>query len=99
MADGASSGPVQPVAGVRPFRIKVPQKELSELRWRARATRRPDRETVGGRTLGAQSAKVRPLVEYWGTRYDRLLHFYYAGFGYAGFEAAHHCSLAASNAA
>ncbi len=35
-----------------------------------RATRWPDRETVGDRAQGAQLGKVRPLVEYWGTRYD-----------------------------
>ncbi|MFE9622999.1 epoxide hydrolase family protein [Streptomyces sp. NPDC006527] len=67
---GASLGSTQPVPGVRPFRIKVPQREISELRRRVRATRWPDRETVGDRSQGAQLTKVRPLVEYWGTRYD-----------------------------
>ncbi|MEW2290828.1 epoxide hydrolase N-terminal domain-containing protein, partial [Streptomyces sp. NPDC047841] len=62
--------PTQSVPGVRPFRIKVPQREISELRRRVRATRWPDRETVGDRSQGAQLGKVRPLVEYWGTRYD-----------------------------
>ncbi|GGX60325.1 multidrug MFS transporter [Streptomyces minutiscleroticus] len=66
----ASSSPAQPVAGVRPFRIEVPQKEISDLRKRIKATRWPDQETVGDRSQGAQLAKVRPLVEYWGTRYD-----------------------------
>ncbi|MFD9691412.1 epoxide hydrolase family protein [Kitasatospora sp. NPDC059146] len=60
----------RPVPGIRPFRIKVPQSELDELRRRVRATRWPDRETVDDRSQGAQLAKLRPLVEHWGTRYD-----------------------------
>ncbi|MEW2289232.1 epoxide hydrolase, partial [Streptomyces sp. NPDC047841] len=69
-AAGARPGSPRPAPGVRPFRIKVSQREISELRRRVRATRWPDRETVGDRSQGAQLAKVRPLVEYWGTRYD-----------------------------
>ncbi|PWI19373.1 multidrug MFS transporter [Streptomyces sp. Act143] len=57
-------------AGVRPFRIKVPQRDLADLRRRLRATRWPDEETVGDRSQGAQLAKLRPLVEYWGTGYS-----------------------------
>jgi pimeloyl-ACP methyl ester carboxylesterase len=30
----------------------------------------PDKETVGDRSQGAQLAKLRPLVEYWGSGYD-----------------------------
>ncbi|MFI9782900.1 alpha/beta fold hydrolase [Kitasatospora sp. NPDC051984] len=66
---GAGEAP-RPGAGIRPFRIKVPQAELNELRRRIRATRWPDRETVGNRTQGAQLAKMRPLMEYWGSGYD-----------------------------
>ncbi|MBO1413246.1 epoxide hydrolase family protein [Streptomyces sp. FH025] len=57
-------------AGIRPFRIKVAQGDLDDLRRRIRATRWPDRETVDDRSQGAQLAKMRPLMEYWGTRYD-----------------------------
>ncbi|MGW2373929.1 MULTISPECIES: alpha/beta fold hydrolase [Kitasatospora] len=57
-------------AGIRPFRIKVAQRDLDDLRRRIRATRWPDRETVDDRSQGAQLAKVRPLMEYWGTGYD-----------------------------
>ncbi|MFI7615856.1 epoxide hydrolase family protein [Nonomuraea terrae] len=67
----ASFGPVeQAIAGVRPFRIEVPQREISELRRRVKATRWPDKETVGDRSQGVQLAKLRPLVEYWGTGYS-----------------------------
>ncbi|WP_329042767.1 epoxide hydrolase [Streptomyces sp. NBC_00178] len=62
--------PAKPVPGVRPFRIKIPQRDINELRRRVRATRWPDRETVGDRSQGAQLAKLRPLVEYWGSGYN-----------------------------
>ncbi|MET8545729.1 epoxide hydrolase, partial [Kitasatospora sp. NPDC004799] len=61
----------RPGAGIRRFRVSVPQADLNDLRRRIRATRWPDRETVDDRTQGAQLAKVRPLMEYWGARYDR----------------------------
>ncbi|MFG2045721.1 alpha/beta fold hydrolase [Dactylosporangium sp. NPDC048998] len=66
----ASSGSVKQTNGVRPFRIEVPQKEINELRQRVKMTRWPDKETVADRSQGVQLAKLRPLVEYWGTRYD-----------------------------
>jgi hypothetical protein len=57
-------------AAIRPFQIDVPQDEIDELRRRAQATRWPDRETVSNRSQGGQLAKLRPLVEYWGTGDD-----------------------------
>ncbi|MEU4419961.1 epoxide hydrolase [Actinoplanes sp. NPDC024001] len=57
-------------AGVRPFRIKVPQRQINDLRERLRMTRWPDRETVRDRSQGAQLHKLRPLVEHWGRGYD-----------------------------
>jgi pimeloyl-ACP methyl ester carboxylesterase len=57
-------------ATIRPFRIEVPHEEIDELRRRLRATRWPDKETVGDRSQGVQLAKLQPLVEYWGTGYD-----------------------------
>lgn len=65
-----SAAPVKRVKGVRPFRIKVPQREIAALRRRLRDTRWPERETVDDRTQGVQLAKLRPLVEYWGSGYD-----------------------------
>ncbi|MEV7239548.1 epoxide hydrolase N-terminal domain-containing protein [Streptomyces sp. NPDC051020] len=51
---------------------------MREMRRRIRATRWPDKETVTDRSQdavtdrsqGAQLAKLRPLVEYWGKGYD-----------------------------
>jgi pimeloyl-ACP methyl ester carboxylesterase len=55
---------------IRPFRIDVPQEEVDELRRRVQATRWPDKETVSDRSQGVQLAKLRSLVDYWGTGYD-----------------------------
>jgi len=55
---------------VRPFRARVPQKELDDLRRRLAATRWPDRETVADQSQGAQLAALQELVRYWGTDYD-----------------------------
>ncbi|GAA2645447.1 epoxide hydrolase [Streptomyces lunalinharesii] len=61
---------VPEIAGVRPFRVKVAEQELQQLRRRVRMTRWPDGETVSDRSQGAQLAKLRPLIEYWGDGYD-----------------------------
>jgi pimeloyl-ACP methyl ester carboxylesterase len=55
---------------IRPFRIDVPEEALVDLRRRITATRWPDEETVDDRSQGAQLAKMRELVSYWGTGYD-----------------------------
>ena len=55
---------------IRPFRVKVAQADLTELRRRLAATRWPDMETVPDRSQGPQLAQLQELVRYWGTRYD-----------------------------
>ena len=77
MTDTTTAGPrpaegaaVAEEATIRPFHIDVPEEELVELRRRIAATRWPDRETVDDRSQGVQLAKLRPLVEYWGSGYD-----------------------------
>ncbi|MGX9146383.1 epoxide hydrolase family protein [Mesorhizobium sp. 128a] len=55
---------------IRPFVAKVPQGELDELRRRIAATRWPDQETVDDQSQGIKLAKLKPLVDYWGTGYD-----------------------------
>ncbi|TIP68847.1 MAG: epoxide hydrolase, partial [Mesorhizobium sp.] len=54
----------------RSFHVDVPEEALVDLKRRILATRWPDKETVGDRTQGVQLAKLKPLVEYWGTGYD-----------------------------
>ena len=55
---------------IRPFRVNVPEAELSELRRRINATKWPERETVTDATQGVQLATVQALARYWGTEYD-----------------------------
>jgi pimeloyl-ACP methyl ester carboxylesterase len=55
---------------IRPFRVDIPEQDLVDLRRRIAATRWPDRETVDDQSQGIQLAKIKPLVEYWGTGYD-----------------------------
>src|ERR687893_91822 len=64
------TSPVGEEVEVRPFRVDVPEEDLVDLRRRIATTRWPDRETVSDRSQGVQLAKLRPLVEYWGTDYD-----------------------------
>jgi pimeloyl-ACP methyl ester carboxylesterase len=64
------SAPAATSDAIRPFRIDVPENDLVDLRQRIRATRWPDRETVNDQSQGIQLAKIKPLVEYWGSGYD-----------------------------
>lgn len=57
-------------AGIRPFRVNVPQASLEDLRKRLRAARWPDKETVADASQGPQLAMLQGLVEYWGNGYD-----------------------------
>ena len=57
-------------ASIRPFQVHIPNADLKDLRKRLRATRWPDKETVADQSQGAQLAKVKELVDYWGTSYD-----------------------------
>jgi pimeloyl-ACP methyl ester carboxylesterase len=55
---------------IRPFKAHIPQAQIDDLRQRIKATRFPERETVDDFSQGVQLAKLKPLVEYWGTQYD-----------------------------
>jgi pimeloyl-ACP methyl ester carboxylesterase len=55
---------------IRPFRVRVPDADIADLRRRIAATRWPDKETVADQSQGAQLAKLRELVRYWGTDYN-----------------------------
>src|SRR2546425_1145271 len=57
-------------AAIRPFRVNVPEAELTELRRRINATKWPDRETVSDQSQGVQLATIQRLARYWGTEYD-----------------------------
>jgi pimeloyl-ACP methyl ester carboxylesterase len=55
---------------IRPFRIKIPQEQLVDLRRRIAATRWPEKETVSDPSQGVQLATIQALARYWGTEYD-----------------------------
>jgi pimeloyl-ACP methyl ester carboxylesterase len=55
---------------IRPFRARVSDADVADLRRRLKATRFPDKETVADASQGAQLAKLKELVRYWGTEYD-----------------------------
>jgi Epoxide hydrolase N terminus len=67
--------PVAPAAAegddaIRPFRIRVPEEALIDLRRRLAATRWPDQEIVADQSQGVQLATLQQLVRYWETQYD-----------------------------
>jgi pimeloyl-ACP methyl ester carboxylesterase len=55
---------------IRPFRVNVPEAELTDLRRRVNATRWPERETVTDATQGVQLATIQKLADYWGKDHD-----------------------------
>jgi pimeloyl-ACP methyl ester carboxylesterase len=57
-------------AGLRPFRVDVPQEDLDDLRRRITATRWPSGELVDDRSQGVQLATMQELARYWTTEHD-----------------------------
>ena len=55
---------------IRPFRVDVPEAELTELRRRITATRFPEKETVTDFSQGVPLATTQKLARYWATEYD-----------------------------
>jgi pimeloyl-ACP methyl ester carboxylesterase len=55
---------------IRPFRLNVSDKALTDLRRRILATRWPEKETVADESQGVPLATVRELAGYWATDYD-----------------------------
>jgi pimeloyl-ACP methyl ester carboxylesterase len=69
-AQPAQMGTLAEDTTIRPFRVQISDEALADLRRRIAATRWPDKETVDDQSQGIQLAKLKPLVEYWGTGYD-----------------------------
>jgi pimeloyl-ACP methyl ester carboxylesterase len=57
-------------AAIRPFRARVPNAAVADLRRRLAATRWPTKELVKDRSQGVQLATLKELVRYWATDYD-----------------------------
>ena len=70
----ATSGIAQVKAGdktaIRPLRVHASDAQLADLKRRVKATKWPERETVGDASQGVQLATMQQLARYWGTSYD-----------------------------
>jgi pimeloyl-ACP methyl ester carboxylesterase len=55
---------------IRPFRVRVSDADLADLRRRLEATRWPTKELVKDRSQGVQLATLKELVRYWATEHD-----------------------------
>ncbi len=69
----AQTGPptiANPSEAIRPYRIKVSQEALNNLKKRVIETRWPEKETVNDPSQGVQLATMQKLAQYWGTGYD-----------------------------
>jgi pimeloyl-ACP methyl ester carboxylesterase len=55
---------------IRPFHVKVPKAQLTDLRRRINATVWPEPETVTDASQGVQFATMQKLARYWATEYD-----------------------------
>ena len=55
---------------IRPFQVKIPESELTELRKRISTTRWPERETVTDASQGVPLAMIQELARHWATDYD-----------------------------
>jgi len=55
---------------IRPFQVNVPEAELADMGRRIKATRFPEKETVGDFSQGVQLAFIQSLARYWATDYD-----------------------------
>ncbi len=58
------------MADIRPFRIAVPDEDLSDLRDRLHRTRWPERECVADWSQGIPLDYVQELARYWADEYD-----------------------------
>jgi len=63
-----------PDAGIRPFRIDIPQADLDDLRTRLAQARWPDELPGVGWEYGIPLDYVKDLAEYWRTAYDWRVH-------------------------
>jgi pimeloyl-ACP methyl ester carboxylesterase len=55
---------------IRPFRARVADADVADLRRRLKATRWPTKELVEDRSQGVQLATLKEFVRYWSTDYD-----------------------------
>ena len=68
--DGSTTPSKEDRNAIRPFRVNIPEAELTELRKRINAARWPERETVMDDSQGVPLATMQKLARYWATDYD-----------------------------
>jgi pimeloyl-ACP methyl ester carboxylesterase len=66
----SAAGELPEGSAIRPFSARIPDADLVDLRHRIAVTRWPDREIVNDQSQGLPLAKLKALLEYWGTGYD-----------------------------
>ncbi|MGN7165481.1 epoxide hydrolase [Paenibacillus cellulositrophicus] len=59
---------------ITPFKIKVPQSDLEDLKMRLDHTRWPDEADGEGWNMGADLGYMKELIDYWRTQYDWRIH-------------------------
>ena len=69
MTEGAQQAGSDKTA-VRPFRVNIPEAELTDLRSRINAAKWPERETVTDDSQGVPLAIMQELARYWAADYD-----------------------------
>src|ERR671910_2591618 len=70
MADSLPNTDNNTTAGIRPFRIEVPQADLDDLRKRLARTRFPDEIPGVGWSRGVPLDYLRGLAQYWADGFD-----------------------------
>lgn len=58
------------MSAIEPFEIRIPQKDLDDLKQRLAVTRFPEKETPDDWSQGVPLAYVQELKDYWQHRYD-----------------------------
>jgi pimeloyl-ACP methyl ester carboxylesterase len=57
-------------AAIRPFKVNIPESDLSDLKRRILSTKWADKETVADPSQGVQLATIKSLADYWANKYD-----------------------------
>lgn len=57
-------------AELRPYKVKISNADIKDLRRRIASTRWPDKETVDNSSQGARLSDLQGLMSYWGSGYD-----------------------------
>jgi epoxide hydrolase len=70
MADSLPNTDNNTTAGIRPFRIEVPQADLDDLRQRLASTRWPDELPGVGWSRGVPLGYLKDLADYWANGFD-----------------------------